>query len=61
MLREYSHGGMIWAHNNIDILNNVEKRGATFSFTVPLVTDEMQSNDEQEVSSKNRRLSKETE
>jgi signal transduction histidine kinase len=56
-----AHGGRIWAYNNIDMLKNGEKRGATFSFTLPLVTDEMQSNNEQEVSSKNKRLSKEIE
>ena len=36
-----AHGLRIWAHNNIDILNNGEKRGATFSFTLPLVTNKM--------------------
>jgi signal transduction histidine kinase len=31
-----SHGGRMWAENNNDVLNNVEKRGATFYFTLPL-------------------------
>ncbi|MFL6419995.1 MAG: sensor histidine kinase, partial [Nitrososphaeraceae archaeon] len=34
-----AHGGRIWAHNNHDMLDNGEKRGATFSFTLPLTTD----------------------
>jgi two-component system, OmpR family, sensor histidine kinase VicK len=49
-----AHGGKMWAHNNIDTLSNREKRGATFSFTLPLVTNKMQSNNEQEGSSKNK-------
>jgi signal transduction histidine kinase len=34
-----AHGGRIWAHNNHDMLDNGEKRGATFSFTLPLTID----------------------
>ena len=39
-----AHGGRIWAHNNHDMLDNGEKRGATFSFTLPLTIDKAQSN-----------------
>ena len=39
-----AHGGKIWARNNNDIVNNGNKKGATFSFTLPLTTDKVQSN-----------------
>jgi signal transduction histidine kinase len=38
-----SHGGRMWAVNN-----NGEKRGATFSFTLPLMTNKIQFDSEQE-------------
>jgi signal transduction histidine kinase len=31
-----SHGGIMWAENNNDVLDNGERRGATFYFTLPL-------------------------
>ena len=37
-----AHDGRIWAHNND--LNNGDKKGATFSFTLPLTIDKPQSN-----------------
>jgi two-component system sensor histidine kinase VicK len=43
-----SHGGRMWATNN----NNGEKTGATFSFTLPLTTEKIQSDSEQEGTSK---------
>jgi signal transduction histidine kinase len=33
-----AHGGKVWAHNNNKI-NNGKKRGATFYFTLPLMTN----------------------
>jgi signal transduction histidine kinase len=56
-----AHGGRIWAENNKDIVDNVEKRGATFSFTLPLMTNKIQSNSKQEQNSKGSQLSKEIE
>jgi signal transduction histidine kinase len=38
-----AHGGKMWADNNNNMINNVEKRGATFYFTLPLVTNKIQS------------------
>ena len=32
-----AHGGRIWAENNSNMMNNGEKRGATFSFSLPLI------------------------
>jgi signal transduction histidine kinase len=32
-----AHGGRIWAENNSNMMNNGEKRGATFSFTLPRI------------------------
>jgi signal transduction histidine kinase len=49
-----AHRGRIWAQNNSDILSNGDKREATFSFTLPPGTNKMQSNNEQEGSSKNK-------
>jgi signal transduction histidine kinase len=43
-----SHGGRMWAKNNSDILKNGEKRGATFSFTLPLMTNNIWSDNMQE-------------
>jgi signal transduction histidine kinase len=40
-----SHGGRMWGANNN---NNGENRGATFSFTLPLMTDKIQFNSKQE-------------
>jgi signal transduction histidine kinase len=34
-----SHGGRMWAANNSDMVNDGENRGATFSFTLPLMTN----------------------
>jgi signal transduction histidine kinase len=31
-----AHGGTIWAENNSNMMNNGERRGATFTFTLPL-------------------------
>ena len=39
-----AHGGKIWAENNNDKPYNGEKKGATFSFTLPLAIDKAQSN-----------------
>ena len=39
-----AHGGRIWAQNNNDIVDNAEKKGATFSFTLPLTMEKEQSN-----------------
>ncbi len=39
-----AHGGKIWAENNNDKPDNGEKKGATFSFTLPLAIDKAQSN-----------------
>ena len=39
-----AYGGKIWAQNNNDIVNNGSKKGATFSFTLPLTKDKVQSN-----------------
>jgi two-component system, OmpR family, sensor histidine kinase VicK len=36
-----SHGGRMWAANNSYVSNNGEKRGATFSFTLPLMTNKI--------------------
>lgn len=33
-----SHGGKLWAQNN-NMVNDIEKRGATFYFTLPLMTN----------------------
>jgi signal transduction histidine kinase len=53
-----SHGGRMWAENN----NKGENRGATFSFTLPMMTNKIQSNNsQQEGENKNRQLSKEIE
>ncbi|MFL6377554.1 MAG: ATP-binding protein [Nitrososphaeraceae archaeon] len=38
-----AHGGRIWAENNNDKADNGEKKGATFSFTLPLTIDKAQS------------------
>jgi signal transduction histidine kinase len=43
-----SHGGRMWANNNSDILKNGEKRGATVSFTLPLTTNNIWSDNVQE-------------
>jgi signal transduction histidine kinase len=32
-----AHGGRIWAENNSNMMNNGEKKGATFSFSLPLI------------------------
>jgi signal transduction histidine kinase len=34
-----AHGGRMWAENNNSIDNNEERRGATFYFTLPSMTD----------------------
>jgi signal transduction histidine kinase len=34
-----AHGRRIWAENNSDLVDNKEKRGAKFSFTLPLTID----------------------
>jgi signal transduction histidine kinase len=34
-----SHGGKMWAKNNNNMINNGESRGATFYFSLPLVTN----------------------
>jgi signal transduction histidine kinase len=40
-----AHGGTIWAENNTNMINSGEKRGATFTFTLPLDdTKQVQSN-----------------
>jgi signal transduction histidine kinase len=40
-----AHGGKMWAQNNNSMDNNREGRGATFYFTLPLMTNnKMQSN-----------------
>jgi two-component system, OmpR family, sensor histidine kinase VicK len=39
-----AHGGRIWAQNNNDMVDDGEKKGATFSFTLPLTIDKVQSN-----------------
>jgi len=39
-----AHGGKIWAHNNNEVVNNGNKKGATFSFTLPLSIGKTQSN-----------------
>jgi hypothetical protein len=50
----------MWAANNkTGNSNNRENRGATFSFTLPLVTNKIQYNTNQEVNSKERQLAKE--
>jgi len=55
-----SHGGKMWAANNkTGNSNNRENRGATFSFTLPLATNKIQYNTNQEVNSKERQLAKE--
>jgi len=55
-----SHGGRMWAANNNN--NNEENNGTTFSFTLPLMTNKIQSdNSQQEGDNKNRQLSKEIE
>ena len=55
-----SHGGKMWAANNKSgNSNDRENRGATFSFTLPLVTNKIQYNTNQEVNSKDRQLAKE--
>jgi signal transduction histidine kinase len=41
-----SHGGRMWGANNNN--NNGQERGATFSFTLPLMTDKIQFNSKQE-------------
>jgi signal transduction histidine kinase len=44
-----SHGGTMWgANNNNNNNNNGQERGATFSFTLPLMTDKTQFNSKQE-------------
>jgi signal transduction histidine kinase len=53
-----SHAGRMWAENN----NKGENRGATFSFTLPMMTNKIQSNNsQQEGENKIRQLSKEIE
>ena len=55
-----SHGGKMWAaNNNSGNSNDGEDRGATFSFTLPLMTNKIQYNTNQEVNSKDRELAKE--
>jgi signal transduction histidine kinase len=50
-----AHGGTIWAENNSNMINNGEKRGATFTFTLPIDDiKQVQSNNKQKESSKNR-------
>jgi two-component system, OmpR family, sensor histidine kinase VicK len=39
-----AHGGRIWAQNNNDMVDDGEKKGATFSFTLPFTIDKVQSN-----------------
>jgi signal transduction histidine kinase len=46
-----AHGGKMWAENDGNMLNGVEKRGATFRFTIPLTENKTQFNGEQETSS----------
>jgi signal transduction histidine kinase len=41
-----AHGGRIWAKNNNDILDNGDKRGTTFSFTLALMINNVYSNRE---------------
>jgi signal transduction histidine kinase len=53
-----SHGGKMWATNNNNY--NRENRGATFNFTLPIMTNKIQPNSsQQEGDNKNRQLSKE--
>jgi signal transduction histidine kinase len=33
-----AHGGKMWAENNNSMVNNRERRGATFYITLPLMT-----------------------
>ncbi|HEY5631864.1 MAG TPA: HAMP domain-containing sensor histidine kinase [Nitrososphaeraceae archaeon] len=56
-----SHGGKLWAQNNNSMSNDVEKRGATFYFTLPLMTNNKirnNNNDNENDNSKSRQLSK---
>ncbi|HEY6883378.1 MAG TPA: HAMP domain-containing sensor histidine kinase, partial [Nitrososphaeraceae archaeon] len=56
-----SHGGKLWAQNNNSMSNYVEKRGATFYFTLPLMTNNKMrnnNNDNENDNSKSRQLSK---
>src|SRR5919197_4206629 len=47
-----AHGGKMWAKNNSDDLDNGEKGGATFAFTLPLIINRKQSDSKQERGSK---------
>jgi two-component system, OmpR family, sensor histidine kinase VicK len=47
-----AHGGKMWAKNNSDDLDNGEKGGATFAFTLPLIINRKQSDSKQERASK---------
>src|SRR5919197_1016912 len=47
-----AHGGRMWAKNNSDDLDNGEKGGATFAFTLPLIINRKQSDSKQERGSK---------
>jgi signal transduction histidine kinase len=54
-----SHGGKLWAQNN-NMGNDVEKRGATFYFTLPLMTNnkmQANNNNNKHDNSKSRQLS----
>jgi signal transduction histidine kinase len=35
-----AHGGKMWAHNNNNMINNGQERGATFYFSLPLMTND---------------------
>jgi signal transduction histidine kinase len=40
-----SHGGKMWAHNNNNNINNGQERGATFYFSLPLMTNNKRQSD----------------
>jgi signal transduction histidine kinase len=53
-----AHGGKMWADNNNNVINDVEKRGATFYFTLSLVTNKIQSDSNENGNAISRQLSK---
>jgi signal transduction histidine kinase len=40
-----AHGGKMWAHNNNNNINNGQERGATFYFSLPLMTNNKRQSD----------------
>jgi signal transduction histidine kinase len=40
-----AHGGKMWAHNNNNNINNGQERGATFYFSLPLMTNNKRESD----------------